>query len=179
MEEELRALLSRTALGDRDAFKALYQATSPQILGLLIHMLGQRDRAEDALQDTYIKVWHRARDYHAERGQVNTWLASIARYRALDLLRADKTRQQRASRAKPELATEDELPDALAQSQSDNGRLYDCLHQLNDRQRQSIGLAFFRGFTHEELAAQLAAPLGTVKAWIRRGLQQLRLCLEE
>ncbi|MCB1676233.1 MAG: RNA polymerase subunit sigma-70, partial [Halioglobus sp.] len=85
-EEQLRSLLSGTAAGDREAFKTLYEATSPRILGLLVQLLKQRDDAEDALQDTYIKVWHRSGDYHAERGRVNTWLSSIARYHALDIL---------------------------------------------------------------------------------------------
>lgn len=177
----LCTLLAKTALGDRNAFKQLYDETSPQLLGLLISMLKHRDVAEDVLQDTFLKVWHRAGDYHADRGQVTTWMSSIARYRALDILRAQGVRRKRDQQQDPTEPLTTELAFALPETDSEVGagdRLQDCIHELSEDQRQSIGLAFYRGFTHEELSAQLEVPLGTVKAWIRRGLQQLRRCLE-
>jgi len=177
-QTELNRLIARTALGDREAFKRLYDCTAPQILGLLMGMLRQKELAEDMLQDTYLKVWHRAGDYHADRGQVTTWLASIARYRALDLIRSRQVRHRHAERPDPSDTDDPPSPLMMAQCQLEEGRLHDCIEALNNDQRQSIGLAFYRGFTHEELAAQLAVPLGTAKAWIRRGLQQLRQCLE-
>ena len=177
----LCSLLAKTALGDKNAFKQLYDETSPQLLGLLIGMLRHRDLAEDVLQDTFLKVWHRAGDYHADRGQVTTWLSSIARYRALDTLRAQKVRRKRDQQLGADDTVEPGAADSLSQWAANPGeqaRRQDCIGELNENQRQSIGLAFYRGFTHEELSTQLEVPLGTIKAWIRRGLQQLRRCLE-
>jgi len=173
----LSILLAQTALGDKRAFHALYETTSPQIMGLLMSMLRRRDLAEDLLQDTYVKVWHRAGDYHAQRGQVSTWIASIARYAAIDLLRSEAIRR-------PASDDTDSAVDPLASASralvedEDQSRLLECLDALSSDQRQTISLAFYRGYTHEELALQLATPLGTVKAWIRRGLNRLRECLD-
>lgn len=171
-------LMSRVSLGDRSAFETLYDETSPHVMGLLSSMLRRREVAEDVLQDTFVKVWHRAADYHPERGQVNTWIASIARYAAIDLLREGKHRQTQDD-------VLDTLPDDAASAleeiagASEEDRLHYCIGTLSADQRQTITLAFFRGYTHEELASQLARPLGTVKAWVRRGLSKLRECLEQ
>lgn len=170
-------LLARVALRDRRAFSALYDATAPQVMGLLMGMLRRRDIAEDVLQDTYVKVWHRAADYHPQRGQVNTWIASIARYAAIDALRAEKVRQPDATDVDA-LADDGAVTEGLAESVSEEDRLRHCINTLSGDQRQTISLAFFRGFTHEELAAEMAIPLGTIKAWVRRGLRKLRECLE-
>ena len=177
-QSELVGVIGQVALGDRSAFKLLYDQTAPQVLGLLMSMLQSRDLAEDVLQDTYLKVWHRAADYHQGRGQVTTWLSSIARYRALDIMRASAIRKGEATDADDTL---DEISPSAMQAVAanlENSRLQTCLETLSSDQRQSIGLAYYRGFTHDELAAQLAVPLGTVKAWIRRGLQKLRECME-
>lgn len=174
----LARLMSRVSLGDRGAFQSLYEETSPHIMGLLQSMLSQRELAEDVLQDTFVKVWHRAGDYHPGRGQVNTWIASIARYGAIDAIRANKVRRgsDDALETIPDGATQ--ALDHIAGDQ-DEQRLYQCLDTLSADQKQSISLAFFRGYTHDELASQLATPLGTVKAWVRRGLKKLRECLDQ
>lgn len=173
----LVGLMARVALGDRQAFRALYEATAPDICGLLHSMLEQADAVDDALQDTYVKVWHRAGDYHAERGQVNTWIASIARYLAIDVLRS----RQRRPESDVALAS---LPDLQSNTldevstDAEFARLAACLETLTGDQQQTISLAFFRGYTHEEVASVVDTPLGTVKAWMRRGLRKLRECLE-
>ena len=174
----LVGLVGKTALGDKAAFKVLYDQTAPQVLGLLMSMLPSRDLAEDVLQDTYLKVWHRAGDYHGERGQVTTWLSSIARYRALDIIRSRSFRE--GGDAATETTVDEMAASAMQRAAADveSSRLQTCMGTLSVDQRQSIGLAFFRGFTHDELALQLDVPLGTVKAWIRRGLQKLRECME-
>lgn len=176
--ESLIKLMAQVALGDRRAFQSLYEETAPDIMGLLSSMLRQRELAEDLLQDTFVKVWHRASDYHPERGQVTTWIASIARYAAIDSLRSRKIRQGDDSG----LSTlADENPDALERiaGLSEQQKLYHCMDTLSAEQKQSISLAFYRGYTHDELAQQLNSPLGTVKAWVRRGLKKLRECLEQ
>ncbi|MFK7831042.1 MAG: sigma-70 family RNA polymerase sigma factor [Congregibacter sp.] len=175
--DALVTLMARVSMGDRSAFKILYEETAPNIMGLLGSMLRQKDLAEDLLQDTFVKVWHRASDYHPERGQVTTWIASIARYAAIDTLRASKLRPSSDIPMETLSDSAAETLELLA-SQSDQERLYYCMDVLSAEQKQSISLAFFRGYTHDQLAEQLDTPLGTVKAWIRRGLLKLRECLE-
>lgn len=176
--EALSALMARVALGDRRAFRSLYDATAPDVTGLLHGLLRQHDAVDDALQDTYVKVWHRAADYHPGRGQVNTWIASIARYRAIDMLRA---RQRRAGSDDGLTEIPDQQADIIEQlsGASTQQRLGACMDTLSNDQQQSISLAFYRGYTHDELAEAFGTPLGTVKAWIRRGLKKLRECLEQ
>lgn len=176
--QKLARLMAQVSLGDRAAFKTLYEHTAPDVMGLLRSMLRQGDLAEDLLQDTFVKVWHRAGDYHPERGQVSTWIASIARYAAIDALRARKIRRGDDSLLDN---LRDQRPSAFEQLAGDaqEERLHHCMGTLSDDQKQSISLAFFGGYTHDELASQLDKPLGTVKAWIRRGLSKLRECLEQ
>lgn len=170
----LARLLARSAQGDRAAFKRLYEDTAPRVFGLLLKMIRERTAAEDVLQETYLRVWHRAGDYHADRGQVISWLVSIARYRALDLLRA-----RRAGAEPPELElAAEQWPDGVLSTTAEAGALRRCLDTLSSDQRQSIAFAFFHGLSHGELARRLGTPLGTVKTWIRRGLARLKDCLE-
>ena len=167
------SLLASTALGDRVAFQQLYSDTSPRVYGVLMSMLSDRATAQDVLQDTYVKVWSRAGDYHAERGEVLSWIIAIARYRALDLLRASSRRQNFEHQAAE--------PEALTFSASDefSELLQECLNRLAQLQRRSILEAFINGFTHEELASNEDTPIGTIKSRIRRGLVRLRECLDQ
>lgn len=172
-QKTLEALIARTALGDRSAFQALYAATSPRVYSVLTAMLHDSATAQDVLQDTYVKVWGRSGEYHSERGQVLSWIIAIARYRALDLLRASKRRsgfeQQAATALELTLPMNDVYSELLEQ----------CLARLAEIQRRSIVSAFVFGYTHEELAKSEETPIGTVKSRIRRGLARLRECLEQ
>ncbi len=176
-QSELVTLIGRTALSDRSAFKALYDETAPHIYALLLRMLRRRDIAEEILQDTYLKVWQRASDYHSERGQVLTWLASIARYRALDLIRGRSLSNSEGDDTHG-LPSDSDNPGSGIELDGDRLKLNTCLETLSADQRQSIALAFYRGFTHEEMAMNLDVPLGTVKSWIRRGLKSLKECMQ-
>ncbi len=171
-QEILESLLARTALGERDAFRELYDSTSPRVYAVLVAMLHDPATAQDVMQDAYVKVWAQAREYHAERGLVLSWIIAIARYRALDLLRAARRRD----------VLEDEAGKVMEMSlparEGFSEMLQECLGRLAELQRRSILAAFVNGFTYEELAARESAPLGTVKSRIRRGLQRLRECLE-
>jgi RNA polymerase sigma-70 factor, ECF subfamily len=133
------------------------------------------------LQDCYLRIWRRSESYAPDRGAPLAWLATIARYRALDLIRA---RGRQAGDAQDEdvaelpLADEGPAPDEHASREQGLDRLRQCLQGLSDEQRRSVLLSYYEGYTHTELADRLAAPLGTVKSWVRRGLTQLRACLE-
>lgn len=180
---QLEEWLKATSGGDQQAFQSLYEATSPHLYALLMRILRNPDGAQDALQDAYVKIWQKAATYTPDRGAPLTWLLSIARYRALDMLR----------RRRPEVAMPDE-PDVAATLMEDEAALspaeenenlqsldavQTCLSTLSSEQRQSVLLAYYDGLTHPELAQRLDAPMGTVKSWIRRGLSRLRQCLSE
>ncbi|ULQ47909.1 sigma-70 family RNA polymerase sigma factor [Flagellatimonas centrodinii] len=177
--ERLVALLRATAERDVLAFRRLYEATSSHLFGLLVRMLRQRDWAEEALQDCYLKIWNRAESYAPDKGTPLAWMMTIARYRALDLLRA---RREHLSldddSGRPEPIDLEPGPADDAETQEQLHRLEDCLTELPDEQRRSVLLAYYEGYTHSELASQLSSPLGTVKSWVRRGLSRLRECLD-
>jgi RNA polymerase sigma-70 factor (ECF subfamily) len=177
-------LLARVGLGDRSAFRQLYSATSSRLFAVALRILGRRDLAEDVLQDAFVNVWHHAARYAAERSRAMTWLTSIVRNRALDVVRSPAHRSQYVQIGEdeddPVMAIADERPEPLALllEAADLLRLRGCLDALDAAQQKSIALAYYEGLSHTELAAALGAPLGTVKAWIRRGLEKLRKCLE-
>lgn len=178
-QDELAQLLQATARGDRAAFARLYERTAPKLLAAGMHMLKRREFAEDVLQDVFVKVWHRASEYHAERGSALTWLYSVQRYLALDRLRAQRPTQEIDEELTNTLAFEGPDPAALAIGSDMAARVRGCLEELTDVQRRSVTLAFFEGLTHMELTQRLQQPLGTVKSWVRRGLMSLQRCLEQ
>lgn len=179
-ESDSSQLIQRCAQGDRAAFQALYTASAPQLFGVLLRILGKADLAEDVLHDAYIRIWQNAASYRPEKGQPMTWMISIARYRALDLLRGTRTQRlvDDGDDVIATLQTEEPGPLAAAALSLDGRALRACLEQLTDGQQKSIRLAYLRGYTHEQIAASLPAPIGTVKSWVRRGLQALKACLE-
>lgn len=178
--ERLDALLADVAGGDREAFESLYRLTSGMLFGICMRVLADRAESEDVLQEVYVTVWDKAVQFDAARAGATTWLGMIARNRAIDRLRALPPRMRMAP-----IEAADAIPDpgpspaVEAEAATDRARLDDCLDQLDQRRRSLIRIAFFDGATYEELAARVGAPLGSVKSWIRRGLLQLRGCLEQ
>ena len=172
-QEQLLPLLVATAQGHKAAFASLYEHTSGQLYAITLKLLKRADLAEEALQDAYVQIWHKADSYHRGRGTVLTWMISIARYRALDSLRYHKVRPEHSFNdeiAAPDLST-------LGVHQPPHEKLYRCLNELESEQRQAICLAYFNGLSHTEVVKHVDSPLGTVKSWIRRGLQSLQRCL--
>jgi RNA polymerase sigma-70 factor (ECF subfamily) len=181
--EELGELLARCALNDHVAFERLYQHSSAKLYGLVLRIVRDEQLARDILQDGFVKIWDRAGDFRPEVASPITWMGSIMRNRAIDLLR-----RRRASPVVMDLRPEDmhwledesvDQPDTMTNRSQEYAALQRCLNALNETQRQVVALAYFRGMTHEELASYLNAPLGTVKSWLRRGLLQLKACLDE
>ncbi|MES9944493.1 sigma-70 family RNA polymerase sigma factor [Candidatus Thiodiazotropha sp. CDECU1] len=177
--QELEGLLAACALNDRKAFSRLYSITSAKLYGVVLRILNREDLAQDCLQDAYIKVWNNAGNYRSHLAAPLTWMSAIARNQALDLLRKRKREiTESDDKGFPEQVDDNPLPlDGLSQS-DDGRRLEKCLQALKEQQRQVIALAYFKGLTHDELAAYTETPLGTIKTWIRRGLDQLRRCLD-
>ncbi len=176
---EVEALLGRCALRDQRALAELYEAVSARVLGLLLRMLKNRAVAEEALQDVMVRVWQRSDQYSAYRGRALTWILSIARYRAIDLLRAQ--RMQVTLDEVPEEALADPDAEEFSQavsSQRSRRALDDCMQRLTPEQQRCLSLAYVDGFSQDEIAAAIESPLGTVKSWVRRGLASLKRCMD-
>jgi RNA polymerase sigma-70 factor, ECF subfamily len=177
-DSELERLLERCAASDSAALEKLYELTSPLLFACLNRILRRRAVAEEVLQDVYVIIWQRAAQFRATRGRPLAWMMSIARYRAIDLLRHERSAPTLVPDL-PERADADGDPRAQeAPWMPAGGLLERCLALLTDRQRSCLELAFVGGNSHEDIARLTGSPLGTVKSWIRRGLQSLRQCLE-
>jgi RNA polymerase sigma-70 factor (ECF subfamily) len=178
-DEELVALLARCARGESAALSALYRATAPHLLGCLTRILRRRALADEALQDVFVQVWQRAAQFEQQRGRVYAWLVSIARYRAIDIMRRERMVQINPLELAALDATLSVSDDETTQLHAGHSAaLRTCLGRLNAEQRQSIELAFINGRTHPEVAVAMNRPVGSVKSWIRRGLAALKECLE-
>ena len=177
----LEPLIERCAAGDASALELLYKNTAAQLFAILRRILLRQDLAQEALQDVYVSIWRNAKEYRATRAAAFTWMVSIARYRAIDIKRSRKREVQYADPVEyvPEDADAvDEGLAGVAARDADAKRLHDCLRELNQMQRNAVCLAYLNGLTHDEVAGTLAAPLGTVKSWVRRGLESLKGCMQ-
>jgi RNA polymerase sigma factor (sigma-70 family) len=182
MDVELITLLDRVANKDHLALKALYDCCSAQLYGLALRVVSNREWAEDVLQEATLTIWRVAGDYRASLSPPMAWMGLIVRSRALDFLRRRKAEGSQVTQ---------ELDDTLAQTLPGDApnpmdkalaseqawALHQCLGQLDHGPREVVSLAYIRDLSHSDLARQLSLPLGTVKTWIRRGLEQLRLCM--
>jgi RNA polymerase sigma-70 factor (ECF subfamily) len=186
---EIGQLLARVALRDQAAFKQLYDATVRCLLAIAVRLLRDEAWAEEVVQEAYVGIWNSAPNYSPLKAQPMTWLMTIARNKAMDALRSTTGERETMVRIAP---TEDDKDDPLAAVRDeaagplqrlvdriDAARLRHCLQALDAAQRQAIALAFYDGLTHSELAEHMRQPLGTVKAWVRRGLERLKPCLAE
>lgn len=181
-DAQLMDLLDRVAHREEAALKALYDLTSGKLYGLSLRVVRNNEWAEDALQDTFLQIWRTAPDYRASLSPPMAWLGLIVRSRSLDLLRRRKAEREHLT---------DEIDDAMADTLAGDApnpmdtslasqqawALHQCLGKLENKQREVVSLAYLRDLSHGELAEQLRLPLGTVKTWIRRGLDQLRNCM--
>jgi len=180
----LQMLLSRVALHDRHALRSLYDATAGRLLAVVQRMLDDRAMAEDVIQDTFVAVWQRAAQFPQLRTSPRAWLTTIARHRAIDLLRKRRPEtsltwhDDDGQEHQHDVADDSATPLQQLQDRQDDSRLSHCVGRLDDEPRQAVLLAYYEGLTHEELAARLKRPLGTVKTWVRRSLLQLKVCLE-
>lgn len=176
--QELSDAMAATARGDRRSLELVYEMTSSKVFSTILRIVRRRERAEDILQDVYVKVWRRAGRFDPKKGSPITWLCAIARNSALNDLRRSSREQEIADDEFPEVAdTAIVAADDWLCAAEDNAALERCLEQLRTDHRRSIKMAFFEGFSHSELAERVNVPLGTMKSWIKRGLAGLRGCL--
>ena len=171
--------LVATGAEDRAAFATLYQLTSAKLFGVCLRICGERQAAEDVLSEVYLTIWRRAGAYEPGRASPISWLATIARNRAIDWRRSAGRRVAVNLDDAPEVADPDPSAEDKLVTNDEDQRLHLCLDQLEDKQRGAIRTAFFDGLTYAELAEREGVPLGTMKSWVRRGLMRLKDCLSD
>lgn len=164
------------------ALRELYDCTSGKLYGLAVKVTGNREWAEDVLQEAFLTIWRSAGDYRATLSPPLAWMGMIVRSRALDFLRRRQAERADAAQELDDLVSETVAGDApnpmdTTQASEQAWALHECMRKLEARQREVLSLAYLRDLSHSELAEQLKLPLGTVKTWIRRGLDQLRGCM--
>ena len=179
--DSLADLLARCALHDHRAFEALYQQASPLLYGLLLKLTRDRELSADLLQEGFVRIWQRAGDYRPALGQPLTWMGSIVRHLTIDRLRRGEHRHRAelADKDWAQIAGSGLSPEEQWQLEQGDSALARCLAGLEAEPRQAVLLAYFEGLTHDAIARSLDRPLGTVKAWVRRSLQRLKICLGE
>lgn len=177
---DLDDLLTRVSMADRRAFSDLYSATSAKLFGLCLRILGDRALAEDALQEVYVKIWHKAESYMPGRVRPMTWMITVARNHAIDVLRARRSATQGQSdddSVLDRLQTPEPGPAELLAQKDERARIETCMDELAGEKADAVRLAYLQGATYAELAAHFAVPLNTMRTWLRRSLQTLRACL--
>jgi RNA polymerase sigma factor (sigma-70 family) len=179
---ELIALIERVAQQDKNSLKHLYDATSSRMYGLALRIVGNREWAEDVLQEAYLSIWKTAANYNVRLSPPLAWLGLIVRSRALDLLRkhirqGEPQHLDLDDDALENIGSEGPTPQDRTQLSEQAWALNQCLEQLDSKQRQAVSLAYLQDLSHSELAVQMRTPLGTIKTWIRRGIEQLRGCM--
>jgi RNA polymerase sigma factor (sigma-70 family) len=181
-DSELLVLIDRVAGADEKALRELYDMTSSKLYGVAVRVVGNRQWAEDVLQEAFMTIWRIAGDYKASLSPPMAWMGLVVRSRGLDFLRRRTSERADAGLELDEMIAETVAGDSpnpmdTAQASEQAWALHQCLARLENKQREVVSLAYLRDMSHGELAEQLKLPLGTVKTWIRRGLEQLRQCM--
>lgn len=173
-DQELELLLSQIQLKHRPSFDKLYRITSSRLYGLILKIVQSSDEAADILQETYLKIWRKVDQYKANLGSAWGWLCQVARNTALDKVRKS------ARQHETDFHNFDELVSAIEAVQPNLVDTYDlsrCLQQIKQEMKKALILSYVYGMSHAELTQHIEAPLGTLKTWIRRGLLELRICM--
>ena len=170
-------LLGRVARGDSQAFESLYDELSASVFGLARRVVRDPARAEDVTQEVFLEVWRKAARFDSSLGKAKTWVMTIAHRRAVDAVRRSESNKRQDDRAAPDEVSHDEPADALIASE-EHGAVRRCMETLTDLQLESVRLAYFNGYTYNEVATLLEKPLPTIKTRMRDGLIRLRDCLE-
>jgi RNA polymerase sigma-70 factor (ECF subfamily) len=187
--QQLKTWLAAIARKDAQAFRLLYDAASPKLFGFALRILIKREMAEEVLQESFVSIWKNAAGYQASLAAPMTWMTTIVRNKAFDLLRrtdrpdhlieldADTFKDGGMQDVIDALESPDPTPLQALQMGDDAKALARCFSRLEGLHRQAIALAFYHDLSHSEVAEQMKLPIGTIKTWIRRGLERLRLCL--
>ncbi len=175
--QNIVALLARVASKDAAAFEQVYDATSAKLYGIIIRILRRRDLADEVLQEVYVKIWERAADFDPARSSPITWMATIARNRALDEIRRRVPVSIEEAPEALNVASNDAPPLQALELSQDVKRLNACLDKLEPQRKQLVIEAYLQGATREELSQRFGHPVATIKTWLHRSLAQLKACL--
>jgi RNA polymerase sigma-70 factor (ECF subfamily) len=174
---ELVWLLAAVAKGDETAFERLYAATRSKLYGVILRILRRADLADEVMQDTYLRIWRNAGEFDPGIATPITWMVAIARNRALDLVRKKREASLEDESEAMEMASDEPSPLARHEMTEELRRLLACLGDLEAERRRLVLLAYYSGWSREQLAAKLDTPVNTIKTWLRRSLIQIRECL--
>lgn len=174
---EIERLLGRCALGDRAAFRRLYDVAAPKLFGVSLRILAHRGDAEEATQEAFVRIWQRAGGFRADRGSGPGWIVTIARNAAIDRLRLRRAPMRDIADV-VDLADSAPTPEEAAAAADERRRIEGCLGTLPEDRARAVRAAYLEGHTYEELARGFAVPLNTMRTWLRRALIALRKCLE-
>jgi RNA polymerase sigma-70 factor, ECF subfamily len=174
---ELVWLLAAVAKADEAAFERLYQATRAKLYGVVLRILRRADLADEVMQETYLKVWSSAGQFNPALASPITWMLAIARNRAIDLVRRKSEMSIEEEPEAMEVAAD--TPDPLAKREMTEQlrRLLACMGRLDEERRRLVLLAYFSGWSRDQLAAEFDKPVNTIKTWLRRALFDIRECL--
>ena len=175
---ELVWLLAAVAKGDQAAFERLYQATRAKLYGTVIRILRRADLADEVLQEAYLKVWNSAGRFDPAVASPITWMVAIARNHAIDLVRRRAEISIEEEPEVMEVAAENPHPLAKREMSEELKRLLACMGRLDEDRRRLVLLAYYGGWSREQLAAKFEKPVNTIKTWLRRALADIRECLE-
>jgi RNA polymerase sigma-70 factor (ECF subfamily) len=174
---ELVWLLAAVAKGDQAAFERLYAATRAKLYGVILRILRRSDLSDEVMQETYLKIWRSAGDFNPRLATPITWMVAIARNSALDLLRKKTEVSIEDEPQANEVAGEERDPLAAREMTDELKRLLACMGGLEEEHRRVLLLAYYNGWSRDQLAAKFDKPVNTIKTWLRRGLIQIRECL--
>ena len=174
---ELVWLLAAVAKGDRAAFERLYVATRAKLYGIVLRILRRADLADEVMQETYLKIWNSAGQFDPALASPITWMVAIARNRAIDMVR--KKSEVSIEEESDVLEVAADSPDPLAKREmtEELRRLLACMGRLEEERRRLVLLAYYGGWSREQLAARFEKPVNTIKTWLRRALLEIRECL--
>jgi RNA polymerase sigma-70 factor (ECF subfamily) len=177
MQGELVLLLEAIAKGDMAAFEQLYNATRAKLYGVLLRILGRPELAEEVMQETYLKVWKMADKFDPAQASPITWMVAMARNRAIDIVRK---RGEVSIEEEPEaqnVASDTPAPLARREMTEELKRLLACLGKLDPEKQRIVLLAYYSGWSREQLSTKLDIPVNTIKTWLRRSLLDVRECM--
>ena len=174
--DDIGLLIQGCARGDRRAFGQLYRQTAAKLHGIIRRIIPRNEAAEEALQETFVRIWQKAGTFNPQTASGMAWIASIARNQAIDV------RREKIASAS---SSEENLLNAIPAANADRGeqaltfiRLERCLDQLPPGRRELLLLAYYNGWSREELAQRAKKPVATIKSTLRRSLMQLKECLD-
>ena len=174
---ELVWLIAAVAKGDEDAFKRLYDATRAKLFGVVVRILRRQDLAEEVIQEAYVKIWNSAGQFNPGLASPITWMVSIARNRAIDVVRKKSEVSIEEEPSAMDVASETVDPLARREMNEELRRILECVGRLEPERQKLVLLAYYNGWSREQLAAKFDTPVNTVKTWLRRSMIEIRECL--